>query len=83
MSDFIIAQIRTYVPMAVGAALAWLLQFGLDLYEVEAQATVLIVAVLSALYYFAVRLLAEKWPSVGILLGYNKAPVYLPETAAE
>ena len=76
MSNFVISQIRTYVPMVVGVALAWLMQFGLDLYEVEAQATVFIVGLLSALYYFIVRLLAEKWPSVGILLGVNKAPEY-------
>ena len=76
MSDFVIAQIRTYVPMAVGAFVAWLLQFGLDLYEVEGAATVAIVGILSALYYFIVRLLAEKWPQFGVLLGVNIAPEY-------
>ena len=76
MSDFVISQIRTYVPMAVGAFVAWLLQFGFDLYEVEGQLTVVIVAALSAAYYLLVRLLAEKWPGFGVLLGVNKAPGY-------
>jgi len=76
MSDFVISQIRTYVPMIVGAFLAWLLQFGFDLYEVEGQITVVIVAALSAAYYFIVRFLAEKWPGIGVLLGVNKAPEY-------
>lgn len=76
MSDFVIAQIRTYVPMAVGAFLAWLLEFGLDLYSVEAEFTIVITAVLGAIYYFIVRFLAEKWPAVGIFLGVNKAPEY-------
>lgn len=76
MTDFVISLIRTWVPIGVGAFLAWLFEFGLDLYSVEGELTVAITGVLAAVYYFAVRVAAEKWPAVGVLLGYNKAPAY-------
>ena len=76
MSNFLIAQIRTYVPMAVGAALTWLLNYGLDITSVEGEAVMVMTAALSAIYYFLVRWGAEKWPQLGILLGVNKAPEY-------
>ena len=79
MSDFLIAQIRTYVPMAVGAALTWLLNYGLDITSVEGEAVRVMTAALSAVYYFLVRWGAEKWPQLGILLGVNKAPEYVSE----
>ena len=80
MSDFVIAQIRTYVPMAVGFLVTWLITANiLDPETSVAVQTGLVsalTALLSGLYYFIVRLLAEKWPSVGVLLGVNKAPEY-------
>ena len=76
MSDFVIAQIRTYVPLGVGAFLSWLAVYGIELVDFEGPAVIALTGLLSGLYYFAVRALAEKWPSVGILLGVNKAPEY-------
>lgn len=76
MSDFVIAQIRTYVPMAVGAFLAWVAVYGFNLVEIESELVTVLTFVLSAIYYFLVRWAAEKWPSVGVLLGVNKAPEY-------
>ena len=78
MTDYIIGHIRTIVPIAVGAALAWLattLEIGID----DSTATGLVVAItglLSAGYYAAVRAVAERYPGIGIMLGYNKAPAY-------
>ena len=80
MSDFVIAQIRTYVPMLVGMIVAWLLVQGI--LDAETSKTVIInmtallTSLFSGLYYFIVRLLAEKWPFLGVLLGVNKAPAY-------
>jgi hypothetical protein len=86
MSDFIIAQIRTYVPMLVGAFISWLAVFQLDLIDVEAELVTVITALLSALYYFLVRWGAEHFPWLGVLLGVNIAPKYdepAPEAPAE
>lgn len=80
MSDFLIAQIRTYVPMLVGMVVAWLVAQGI--LDEETSQTVLINAtaalttLFSALYYFLVRLLAEWKPWFGYLLGVNQAPEY-------
>ena len=80
MSDFVIAQIRTYVPMLVGLIVSWLLVQGILDEETSKtliiNMTALFTSLFSGLYYFIVRLLAEKWPAFGILLGVNKAPVY-------
>ena len=77
MSDFVIGLIRTYVPLLVGVMLSWLVSLGVNFdASVEAGLIAALTGLLSGLYYTIVRLLAEKWPGVGILLGVNKAPVY-------
>ena len=77
MTNFVIGLIRTYVPIIVGAAVAYLLTLGVEIDAgTQAGAVVALTGVLQALYYTGVRLLAEKWPSVGILLGVNQAPDY-------
>lgn len=80
MSDFIIAQIRTYTPMLVGFVVSWLVSVSLidpaTSAEAAAGLTAFFTALFGGVYYFLVRWLAEKWPSIGILLGYNKAPEY-------
>lgn len=80
MSDFVIAQIRTYVPMLVGFLVTWLVAANIldpdTSVTFQAGLVSALTALLSGLYYFLVRLLAEKWPGVGILLGVNKAPEY-------
>lgn len=76
MSDFVIAQIRTYVPMAVGSFVVWLANWGFDVVEIEATLVPAVVALVSAAYYLAVRLLSGWKPSLGILLGVNTQPSY-------
>lgn len=80
MSDFVIAQIRTYVPMLVGMIVSWLAVQGILDEEtsktVIINMTALLTSLFSGLYYFIVRLLAEWKPVFGVLLGYNKAPSY-------
>lgn len=76
--DYIIAQVRTYVPIGAGALITWLLSLGID---VGAQAQVGLVtfgtALVSGAYYTAASALQRKWPVLGtFLLGSSKAPTY-------
>lgn len=77
MSDWLISQIRTYVPAGVGALLAWLATLGLDLgAEAQVGLVTFLTAALTGVYYTLIRLLERRWPQVGILLGARKTPVY-------
>lgn len=77
MSDLVIGFIRTYVPIAVGSAVSFLVTLGVEVDgSVQAAAVTALTGVLIALYYGAVRLLAEWRPGFGILLGVNIAPTY-------
>ena len=82
MSNFFTSLVRTYVPIIVGALVAWLATFGL---AIDAEATagliVFLTAALQGLYYIAVRLLERKFPQIGVLLGSTQKPVYVEPTA--
>lgn len=78
LQDYFTAQVRTYVPVGVGALITWLLSLGID---VGAQAQVGLVAFgtafVTGLYYTAATALQKKWPTTGrFLLGSSKAPTY-------
>ncbi|WP_432050325.1 hypothetical protein [Verrucosispora sp. NA02020] len=88
MSDHLVSLIRTWVPIAVGVALAWLAtRLGIVLDESTSTGlTVGAVGLTSAVYYALVRALESRWPALGFLLGSRQAPVYgLPpaETATD
>lgn len=72
--------------MVVGFLLSWLVTRGVidEATSMEAAAAISagLTALLGGLYYFVVRVLAEKWPSVGALLGYNKKPAYFEDEDA-
>lgn len=80
MSDFVIGQIRTWVPIGVGALIGLLVSSGvLDpdaAAETQASLVVGITAMCQGVYYTLVRVLAERWGWIGALLGYNKKPAY-------
>jgi hypothetical protein len=77
MTDLIVSLIRTYVPWAVGAGIAYLVNAGFDIADdVSAAAAVAAVGLVSAAYYFAVRWLEAKFPWLGFLLGAPKQPTY-------
>jgi hypothetical protein len=79
MSNFLIGLIRTWVPIGVGAFFAWLVTLGVELDAgTQAAAVIALTGLLQGGYYTAVRFLAEWKPSLGILLGVNKAPEYEP-----
>jgi len=77
MNDFITSLIRTYVPIAVGAVASYFLTLGI---EVDANAQLGLVTFLTALsqgvYYLVARLLEQKFPQLGFLLGSTKKPEY-------
>lgn len=80
MPDFLTSLLRTYVPIAVGALVSWLLTLGVEL-DAETQ-TGLIVALTGlsqAAYYALVRALEPHMPDwlTRIVLGSAKAPMYL------
>lgn len=79
LNDTFIGLIRTWVPIAVGAVIAWLATAGLQLdKETQAAAVVALTGLIQAAYYTVVRLLENKYPAVGWLLGKAKTPTYTP-----
>lgn len=78
MSDTVIAQIRTIVPIAVGALLTWLAtKFKIVIDEqTQTQLVLGLQGLITAVYYSVVRILEDRFPQLGILLGSTKKPVY-------
>lgn len=73
-----ISLIRTAVPAAVGAVLAWLAgEAGVVLDADSSTAlTAGVVALTMGAYYAAVRAAEARWPRLGVLLGTPAAPKY-------
>ena len=77
MNDFVVSLIRTWVPAAVAAVVAYVITLGVEFdAAAEAQVSAAAVLVVSALYYGVVRALENKWPAFGRLLGIAKTPTY-------
>lgn len=77
MNDLITSQIRTFVPLAVGALVTWLTTKGIKINPTDASSIVpFLTAVFSGLYYSIVRILEIKWPKFGWLLGQAKKLTY-------
>jgi len=75
MTTFVISLIRSNVAPLVGALATWLISLGLTVPEEAKQGLItFLFFFLSGIYYLVVRLLEEKYPQVGILLGYAKTP---------
>jgi uncharacterized membrane protein (DUF441 family) len=77
MSDFFVSLIRTWVPVGVGAVVAWLLTRGVVVDpETQAGVVIALTGVTQAVYYALARLLEKKWPVFGVLLGTRNTPTY-------
>lgn len=79
MSDQIISYIRTYVPVAIGSLLSFVVtRYGIVVdEEISTALATLLTAVLIAVYYFLARQAEKRWPQVGkLLLGSAKQPEY-------
>ena len=84
-SDMFIALIRTFVPAAIGSAIAWGIDQGITIPEdTQTQLTAALVTICITLYYALVTLLERKVnPAFGWLLGAPKAPTYAPPNNIE
>lgn len=77
--------IRTWVPITVGAVVAWIVTHWNIVVSPGASATagVVATAVVTALYYGAARAVEQRWPDIGKwLIAFNiidEVPVYVPE----
>lgn len=82
MDDYVVSLIRTWTPIAIGSALAWVaVHFGLVLSEdTSVPVTVAVVGIVTAVYYAVARAAEKRWPAVGrilLALGLTKsAPTY-------
>lgn len=76
-NNFVTSLIRTYVPIGVGALASYLLTLGIDL-DANAQLGLVtfLTALLQGLYYLIARLLEQRYPQLGVLLGSSKTPDY-------
>jgi hypothetical protein len=69
--------IRTGVPVLVGVLVSLATSKGVHVSaELESQLVVLVGALAGSLYHWVVRLLEERWPRFGWLLGMARAPRY-------
>ena len=78
LGDFLLAQVRTYVPSGVGAFVTWLSVRGI---EVNSDTQLLMVtggtALVTVVYYTTASAIQRKWPLAGrFLLGSKKVPTY-------
>lgn len=77
MGDLVTSIIRTVVPMIVGSLVSFLATKGINLDEQSAAALgTFLAALFSAIYYVIARVLEEKFPQLGILLGVKRPPQY-------
>lgn len=75
MTTFVISLIRTNTPALVGAIVGLLVSIGLQVpADAVAGLTAFLGFLFTGLYYLIVRLLEEKYPQIGILLGFAKSP---------
>lgn len=67
--------VRTLVPLAVGQIVSFAATLGIEMTEDQETAfTVVLGFVVAAVWYIAVRFIEQKWPKVGILLGWWATP---------
>jgi len=72
--DYTASIVRTLTPLLVGLVLG---VFGSEVAGVnEASLTPVIAAVIAGVYHALIRALEQKYPKVGVLLGWPTAPTY-------
>lgn len=77
MNSFVISQIRTLTPIAVGALISWLTLQGVQIdNDAQLALAVGITGLLQGGYYLLARLLEKQFPQLGFLLGSPKQPNY-------
>lgn len=77
MNDLFISVVRTVVPMIVGSIGSFLATKGVELDAATLAAlSTFLAGLFSAVYYVVARILEQKFPQLGILLGAKKTPTY-------
>src|SRR5690625_4627678 len=67
--------VRTLVPVAVGQIVAYIATLGIVVPgDVETALTVILGFIATTIWYVAVRFLEQKFPKLGILLGWAETP---------
>lgn len=72
--DYLVALVRTVVPVLVGLIVSSLAKAGLEVDPGVVSG--LVDALFIGGYYAAVRYVEAKWPTAGWLLGWKGAPTY-------
>lgn len=83
LSNFVTANIRTLVPIAVGVALTWVAaRIGIVVDDnTRMTAGALAVAIVTAVWYGVVHWVEQHWPAAGWLFGKAALPYYKEPTA--
>jgi hypothetical protein len=78
-NNTVVSLIRTYVPVVVGALVSWLIvHYGWHVSkDIQVGADTALTAFIIAAYYTLVRLLENKFPWLGVLLGHVAKPTYV------
>lgn len=77
-NDLAVSLVRTITPLLVGLIVGVV---GSDVAGITEEAlTAAVATVVSAVYYVVVRLVEQKWPKVGVLLGWAQKPTYPPSS---
>ena len=67
--------VRTLVPVAVGQIIAYIATLGIVVPgDVETALTVVLGFIATTVWYTAVRFLEQKFPKIGVLLGWAAVP---------
>ena len=72
--DFGAAVVRTVVPFFAGWAVTKAAQYGFDIDE--SQVTAAATTVVGSAWYVVARVLEQRWPNAGFMLGSRKQPTY-------
>lgn len=74
VAGFMRSAVRTFVPLAIGAAVTFATRHGLNIDSKQVEALVAVFT--SGSYYSAVRVAETKAPIAGLMLGAKGAPIY-------
>lgn len=67
--------VRTLVPIAVGYLASFLLRYGIGVDEAAlAGLTEFLGGLFAAVYYVLIRAVEQRWPKIGVLLGWASTP---------
>lgn len=76
-ADVVPSLVRTWVPVVVGGFISWAATQSIQVSDqVQGALVTVLTSAIIAVYYTVVRLLEQKWPFMGLLLGSTSQPTY-------